>query len=80
MINRPPGYLNKNKKDESRPSVILIMDVGLRIGEVIKGDTDPISLIFADKVSTDAVYRDDIETGPYNKQYRYIWDIIDDFI
>ncbi|KAA6366837.1 MAG: putative type I polyketide synthase [Streblomastix strix] len=51
---------------QARPSVVLIMDVGLRMAEVIKGDTDPISLIFADKVTADAVYRDDIEIRPYN--------------
>ncbi|KAA6385315.1 MAG: hypothetical protein EZS28_019160 [Streblomastix strix] len=51
---------------QARLSVILIMDVGLKMAEVIKGDTDPVSLIFADKVSADAVYRDDIETRPYN--------------
>jgi hypothetical protein len=42
------------------------MDVGLRMAEVIKGDTDPISLIFADKVSAVAVNWDDIEIRPYN--------------
>ncbi|KAA6382758.1 MAG: putative type I polyketide synthase, partial [Streblomastix strix] len=51
---------------QARPSVVLIMDVGFRMAEVIKGDTDPISLIFADKVSAVAVNWDDIEIRPYN--------------
>jgi hypothetical protein len=54
---------------QARQSVVLMMDVGMRIHEVIlRGEeaVDPVSLIFADGVTADTVYRDDAEVRLYN--------------
>ncbi|KAA6386074.1 MAG: hypothetical protein EZS28_018399 [Streblomastix strix] len=51
---------------QARSSVVLIIDVGLRIGEVLNSESEGIQLIHSNKVPADVVYRDDIETRPYN--------------
>jgi NADPH:quinone reductase-like Zn-dependent oxidoreductase/SAM-dependent methyltransferase/short-subunit dehydrogenase involved in D-alanine esterification of teichoic acids len=56
-----------SKWPQSRPSIVLMMEVGMRLNEVIvNGGVDPISLIFGDNVTADAVYRDDLEVRLYN--------------
>ncbi|KAK2961530.1 putative Phenolphthiocerol/phthiocerol polyketide synthase subunit C [Blattamonas nauphoetae] len=51
-----------------RPSTVLMMEVAMNMHQIIQSSTavDPISLIFKDGVTADAVYRDDIQVRPYN--------------
>ncbi|KAK2958826.1 putative Highly reducing polyketide synthase easB [Blattamonas nauphoetae] len=51
-----------------RPSTVLMMEVAMNMHQIIQSATavDPISLIFKDGVTADAVYRDDIQVRPYN--------------
>jgi NADPH:quinone reductase-like Zn-dependent oxidoreductase/malonyl CoA-acyl carrier protein transacylase/SAM-dependent methyltransferase len=58
-----------SKYPQTRPSVTLMMNAGMNLHEVIikKEDAlDPLALIFGDKNTADAVYRDDMEIRLYN--------------